>query len=296
MAYVKFWGVRGSIPTPGPTTIRYGGNTPCVELRYSDDQFFILDAGSGIRELGNWLLQQGKPVKSHIFISHMHWDHIQGIPFFTPAYIPGNEFTFYGAHEADKKLEDILSDQMNIINFPIELASMAAKFKFKSLFEDIYTINNIKLETFYLNHPGFALGYKFKINEKNIVYISDNEPYPIQPGSPDSIENPEQVLYVEDNNQRLINYLDGAEIFIHDAQYTPNEYKTKYQWGHSPYDYTVNIALQAQIKNLILFHHDPTHDDDFIDQMVESAKRISWQHGSNMTIIAAREGLQLEIS
>jgi phosphoribosyl 1,2-cyclic phosphodiesterase len=295
MSYVKFWGVRGSIPTPGPSTVRYGGNTPCIELRYSEDQFFILDAGSGLREFGNWLLKEGKPITSHIFISHLHWDHIQGIPFFTPAYIPGNEFTFYGAHEAGKDLGAILADQMNVINFPVELDMMASKFNFKALYEDKYTINDIEIETFYLNHPGFALGYKFNINGKNIIYISDNEPYPVQPSSPKSVENPDKILIVEDNNQRLINYISNAEIFIHDAQYTPGEYKTKYQWGHSPYDYTVNIALQAQVKNLVLFHHDPVHDDDFIDQILESAKRISWQHGSNMNIFAAKEGMHLDI-
>jgi phosphoribosyl 1,2-cyclic phosphodiesterase len=296
MPYVKFWGVRGSIPTPGPSTIRYGGNTPCVELRYNADQFFILDAGSGIREFGQWLLKSGKPVKSHVFISHMHWDHIQGIPFFTPAYIPGNEFTFYGAQEAGKDLSAILADQMNIINFPIEFKDMGSKLNFVALNENTFSVDTIEIETIYLNHPGFALGYKFKVKDTTIIYISDNEPYPVQPPSPGNLENPDQMVLIEDNNQRLVNYIKKADIFIHDAQYTPKEYKTKYQWGHSPYDYTVNIALQAQVETLVLFHHDPAHDDDFIDTILESAKRISWQHGSNMNILAAQEGMQLDFT
>jgi phosphoribosyl 1,2-cyclic phosphodiesterase len=295
MAYLKFWGVRGSIPTPGPTTLRYGGNTPCVELNYDGDNFFILDAGSGIRAFGQHLMGRGKPVKSHIFISHMHWDHIQGIPFFVPAFIPGNEFVFHGAQEADVKLEDILADQMNPVNFPVQIDEMASKFKFQEMYEGSYTIEGIKTEAMYLNHPGYALGYKFLINKKPVVYVSDNEPYPVHPNTSKESDNPTGNKLIEDNNQRMINFARDAHIFIHDAQYTPEEYKSKYQWGHSPYDYTVKIALEAGVNTLVLFHHDPVHDDDFIDGMVDSAKKISWQAGSNMKIIGAREGLELPL-
>ena len=295
MAYVKFWGVRGSIPTPGPQTNRYGGNTPCLELNYDGDNFFILDAGSGIRVFGQYLMTLGKPVKSHIFISHMHWDHIQGIPFFVPAFIPGNEFVFHGAQEADLKLEDILADQMNPVNFPVQIDEMASKFIFQEMYAGEYTIESIKIETMYLNHPGYALGYKFYINNKAIVYISDNEPYPIYPNTTQDTDNPNEIKIVEDNNQRLISFARDAYIFIHDAQYTPEEYKTKYQWGHSPYDYTVKVALEASVKTLVLFHHDPVHDDDFVDNMVDSAKKISWQAGSNMIILGAKEGLELSL-
>ena len=140
MRYIKFWGVRGSIPTPGPSTMRYGGNTPCVELKYNSENIFILDAGSGIRELGQHLMKQNKPIVSNIFISHLHWDHIQGIPFFIPAYIPGNEFTIHGAEEADIKLSDIFHQQMNKINFPIQFDELLAKFKFHPLYEGKYNV------------------------------------------------------------------------------------------------------------------------------------------------------------
>ncbi len=295
MAYIKFWGVRGSIPTPGPQTSRYGGNTPCLELNYDDENFFILDAGSGIRALGQHLMTLGKPIKSHVFISHMHWDHIQGIPFFVPAYIPGNEFVFHGAQEADLKLEDILSDQMNPVNFPVQIDEMASKFRFEEMYEGEYTIEGIKIETLYLNHPGYALGYKFYINDKAVIYISDNEPYAVYPNASQDSDDPNEIKIVEDNNQRLINFAKDAYIFIHDAQYTPEEYKTKYQWGHSPYDYTVKVALAATVNTLVIFHHDPVHDDDFIDNMIDSAKKISWQAGSNMKIIGAKEGLELSL-
>jgi len=295
MAYIKFWGVRGSIPTPGPSTSRYGGNTPCVELNYSGDKFFILDAGSGIRELGQHLLKLGKPVQSHIFISHMHWDHIQGIPFFVPAYIPGNHFIFHGAQEADLTLEDILAEQMNPVNFPVQIDEMSSKFEFEPMYEGNYTFDGIKVESMYLNHPGYALGYKFYISGKSIIYISDNEPYPAHPKVSLDTDNPDEIVFVEDSNQRLINFAKDVDFFIHDAQYTPEEYKTKLQWGHSPYDYTVKVALAAKVKNLILFHHDPLHDDAFIDEMIDSAKKISWQEGSSMRVLGAQEGLQISL-
>lgn len=295
MAFLRFWGVRGSIPTPGPSTSRYGGNTPCIQLQYSEDDFFILDAGSGIRALGQYLVKIGKPIKSHIFISHMHWDHIQGIPFFVPAFIPGNEFTFHGAQEADMKLEDILADQMNPVNFPVQIDEMSSEFKFHEMYEGTYHVEGLKVETLYLNHPGYALGYKFHVLGKRVVYVSDNEPYPVYPDVTSDAHDAKETVFVEDNNHRIIDFARDADIFIHDAQYTPEEYKTKYQWGHSPFDYTVKISLQAGVKLLVLFHHDPLHDDDFIDSMVDAAKKISWQEGSSMKIIGAKEGMELSL-
>jgi len=281
MAYIKFWGVRGSIPTPGPTTVRYGGNTPCVELRLSEDKFFILDAGSGLRELGVYLTKLGKPVKSHIFISHMHWDHIQGIPFFVPALIPGNEFIFYGAEDADSSLQEILENQMNHVNFPIEMKDMASKLNFKALQEDTYEIDSVKFETF--------LGFKFYVNGKSLVYISDNEPYPT---NNETIENDDQD-FVEDSNEKLVEFVKKADILIHDAQYTPEEYESRYQWGHSPYNFTVDIALKAKVKKLVIFHHDPLHDDNFVDEMIVKAQEIARSAKSDLEIIGAREGLQI---
>ena len=147
----------------------------------------------------------------------------------------------------------------------------------------------------YLNHPGYALGYKFYINDKAIIYISDNEPYPVHPNTSQESDTPDNQKLVEDNNQKLINFVRDAFILIHDAQYTPEEYKTKYQWGHSPYDYTVKIALEAQVQSLVLFHPAPVHHDHFVEPLVYAAKKISWQAGSNMKIIGAREGMELSL-
>jgi phosphoribosyl 1,2-cyclic phosphodiesterase len=225
----------------------------------------------------------------------MHWDHIQGIPFFVPAYIPGNQFVFHGAQEADLSLEDILADQMNPVNFPVQITEMSSKFEFEPMYEGEYKFEGIKVEAMYLNHPGYALGYKFYINDKTVVYISDNEPYPVHPETTQDTDNPEQTLFVEDSNQRLLNFAKDVDVFIHDAQYTPDEYKTKVQWGHSPYDYTVKVALGAKVKTLVLFHHDPLHDDAFVDSIVEASKKISWQAGSNMRIMGAEEGLEIPL-
>lgn len=288
MAKIRFWGVRGSIPTPGPTTLRYGGNTSCVELRHRD-KLFILDAGSGLRLLGQQLLRESGPVKASIVISHMHWDHIQGIPFFTPAYIPDNEFVFYGAEDSERDLNTIIADQMDPTYFPIELGDMASQITFKRLYEGTYMIDETRMDTIYLNHPGNALGYKFYLDDKIIVYISDNEPFV----DPATIESDDDLIG-ENGNEKLIDFIRDADLLIHDAQYTPDEYKNKQTWGHSPYDYTTQIALEANVKHLILYHHDPLHSDEQIDEILEKSKELVKQNNKRLHIDAASEGRIIE--
>jgi len=288
MAYIKFWGVRGSIPTPGPSTVRYGGNTPCIEMRLSDDKFFILDAGSGLRELGLNLLKSGKNLQAHLFISHMHWDHIQGIPFFVPALLPGNEFIFHGAEDPSKSLKDILENQMNPINFPITMEQMASNLNYEAFDIGTYEIEGIKIETMKLNHPGNALGYKFYVNGKTVVYISDNEPKPEE-------YDPENSRIIE-FNETLLNFTKDADLLINDAQYTPEEFKTRVTWGHSPYDFTVSLALASNVKKLVIFHHDPVHNDEFVDDMIIAAKKIAETAESNLEIIGAKEGLEIQLT
>lgn len=287
MAYLKFWGVRGSIPTPGPSTVRYGGNTPCIELRFNDDKFFILDAGSGLRELGLNLLKSGNNLHAHLFISHMHWDHIQGIPFFVPALLPGNEFVFHGADDPGKSLKEILEVQMNPINFPITMEQMASNLNYEALDVGTYQVEGIQIETMKLNHPGNALGYKFFVEGKTIVYISDNEP---QNGEYD-IENERVLRY----NNELLDFTNEADVLIHDAQYTPEEFKTRVTWGHSPYNYTVNLALTSNVKKLVIFHHDPVHNDEFVDDMILACKRMAATAESELEIVGANEGLEINL-
>jgi phosphoribosyl 1,2-cyclic phosphodiesterase len=288
MAYIKFWGVRGSIPTPGPATVRYGGNTSCVELR-DGDQLWILDAGSGIRDLGNALLKEKKPVQAKIFLTHTHWDHIQGFPFFTPAYIPGNEFTIHAARDTEMQLKDLIAGQMNPTYFPVELSDMGSILKYRELSEGSYKLDDLRLDTLYVNHPGNTLAYKFFLKSKTVIYISDNEPF-----EPALAENETEVLG-EDGNRKFIEFLRAADILIHDAQYTPEEYAKHKTWGHSPYTYPVDIAGQAGIRHLVLFHHDPLHDDDFIDDMLEKTRLYALSRHIELRITAAREGLKIDL-
>lgn len=290
MATVTFWGVRGSIPTPGKSTLKYGGNTSCVEVRH-EDKLFILDAGSGIRELGLDLLKNQKPVHASIFISHVHWDHIQGIPFFTPAYIPGNNFVFYGAEEPEKDLFTIFRDQMDLTYFPIELQDMSGKLDFRPIYEGSYTIQDIRVDTLFINHPGNALGYKFHFGDRILVYISDNEPFP---GYGEEMDT--KIEYIGENgDEKLIQFIKGAHLLIHDAQYTPEEYEKKKTWGHSPYTYTVDLALRGEIKHLVLYHHDPMHDDTFVDRILKEARNIAGSRSHALQINAAMEGMKLDI-
>lgn len=289
MVSIKFWGVRGSIPTPGPSTVKYGGNTSCLEVR-SEDKLFILDAGSGLRALGNSLLKRGGKIQASILISHMHWDHIQGIPFFPPAFIPGNSFVFYGAQEPDTGLGDIIAHQMDPTYFPIQMSDMASKLEFINLNEGKHYINGQLVETIYVNHPGYAFGYKIHFKDKSIVYISDNEPFAI----PAQAEGKDSVIG-EDGNQKLVEFIRGADLLIHDAQYTPEEYTSHKTWGHSPYTYTVDIALKASVGQLVLFHHDPLHDDDMIDEILAKAEDIIKENGAILPVSAAREGNEIKL-
>ncbi len=287
MVRLKFWGVRGSIPTPGPTTVRYGGNTACVELQLGE-RLFILDAGSGIRALGQELLKRKSPMEAHVFISHTHWDHIQGIPFFTPAYIPGNHIVFHGANEVNKALEKMIADQMDSTYFPVEMDDMGAKLDFQAFSEGKYQVDGIRVETMYVNHPGNSLGYKFRFEGKTLVYISDNEPFQAAPAG-------EEGWIGEDGNLKLIEFISGADVLIHDAQYTPEEYEKHVTWGHSPFTYTVELAVEAGVKNLFLFHHDPLHNDDTIDAILEAARSLAKKSKVKLEVSAAKEGSAIEL-
>ena len=174
---VKFWGTRGSVPTPGKETVRYGGNTPCLEVRLHKGNLVILDAGSGIRGLGDALMATGESVKAYIAISHPHWDHIHGFPFFKPLYISGNEFTIIGAQSPKLHLRQMISDQMDKTYFPIQLNELKAKIKFHPVTEESIPIFDATLVSLFVNHPAFALGYRINVGGHSLVYISDNEPF-----------------------------------------------------------------------------------------------------------------------
>lgn len=248
--FIYFWGVRGSVATPGKETVHYGGNTSCVEMRVGGKRL-IFDGGTGLRLLGTSLMSQ-LPVEAHLFFSHSHWDHIQGFPFFVPAFIPGNRFHVYGAVAPNgATMKQRLSDQMLHPNFPIPLQGMRSELKFYDLHPgDVVTIDDITIETAHLNHPSEALGYRVTWQGHTAVYCTDTEHYP------DRLD--ENVLSLARN----------ADIFIYDATYTDEEYHhpvtSKVGWGHSTWQEGIKVAKAAGVKHLVIFHHDPAHDDEFL--------------------------------
>lgn len=269
----RFWGVRGSIPTPGPRTVRYGGNTACIEIRAGGHRL-IFDGGTGLRSLGQTILRVGKPVTAHIFLTHMHWDHIQGIPFFTPAFMPGNRFEFYGEPKGDRTLRSILEQQMNDPNFPVPLSIMSSDLAFHAIGagEHIEIAPGLTVQTAALNHPNGCLALKCTFNGRSLVYATDTEHEPDGPPAPG-----------------LVEFAQGAEVLIHDAMYTTAEYHGgKQGWGHSTYEAAVEVAQAANVKRLYFFHHDPLHDDAFLDARLAEAR--AGLVGSPLIVEMAREG------
>ena len=297
---LKFWGVRGSIPTPGKHTVRYGGNTPCLELRLDDDSLVIFDAGTGIRNFGDDLINKGESVNGYLLISHPHWDHIQGFPFFKPAFISGNELTIYGTERPEKSLSEIISEQMNRIYFPVQLHELKAKLNFRPIQEEgEIKIRDCVVKTLYVNHPGFTIGYRLEYNGKTLVYISDNEPYDREVAA--SLSNFEPAVKAKfeskkgDPNQRVFDFCEGADVLLHDATYTPEEYIDRVGWGHSHYLFTLRVAAEANVKRLYLFHHEPNHSDDKVDDILKKCKKEVKTRGYRFECEAAAENMVISI-
>ena len=295
---LKFWGTRGSIPTPGEGTVRYGGNTPCVEVRLNNDNLVIFDAGTGIRGLGDALIAAGASVKAYLIITHPHWDHIHGFPFFKPAFISGNELTIIGAQSRDVTLRQMISYQMDKVYFPIQLNELNAKISFHPIKEETIPIFGATLSAIYVNHPAFALGYRLSVGGHSLVYISDNEPFDREVAR--SLKNVDKIVvakYMEvkgDPNQRIFDFARGADVLIHDSTYTPEEYVNHVGWGHSHYLFSLKIADEAAVKKLVLFHHDQTHTDDKIDEIVQKCAKEIRTRNYDFECIAAAEGMELD--
>jgi phosphoribosyl 1,2-cyclic phosphodiesterase len=290
--FVKFWGTRGSIPTPSSWTRVYGGNTPCVEVRF-DETVFICDAGSGIRELGKDLLaRKPAPTKLHLFISHTHWDHIQGFPFFAPVYAPATEIRVYGRQGDVNSPYQLLSGQMSSDYFPVSFKDLGASIVDDHLDNGQKKIDGVLVRSFPLNHPGGCVGYCFEKEGRKIVYATDVE-LEIAPGDvfPD-LENSGPLRRFP---EALVHEIEGADLLIFDAQYDDKEYATKVKWGHSSCYSATDLAVQAKVKSLALFHHDPESTDRAVDEKVELCRHRALCHGSELTIMAAREGVELKL-
>ena len=290
---VTFWGTRGSVPTPGPTTVRYGGNTSCVEVRTAADTLFVLDSGTGIRELGIDLLRRPGPVAGHIFLGHTHWDHISGFPFFTPAFIPGNRFTIYGARDLDRSLQDVLAGQMHYTYFPVPLGDLRADIEFQELDEGEFTVADTTVRTHYLNHTAVCMGYRLEADGRSVAYVTDHEPYGLSlvrtGASEPEVGRGLRSGFIHGGDKRLIDFVRGADLLIMDSQYTPEEYPARRGWGHGSTDYVTDLAIEAGVRRLAIFHHEPTHPDDQIDQMVAFCQDRAAEVSSSLEIFAACE-------
>lgn len=290
---LRFWGVRGSIPSPGPETVRYGGNTSCVEVR-AEGEVVILDAGSGIRPMGLALAKEFKsqPLELTLLITHTHWDHIQGFPFFVPAYNPKNTVRVLGYEGASRSLQETLSGQMESPYFPIGLKEMPGNIIFTELRNLNFEIGKVRVQATYVNHPGVCVGYRLFTRGGSITYIPDNEQYTrLKSGS--AASTPESVEYARQQDQKLVDFIMNSDVLIVDSQYDAQEYAAHVGWGHSCVDDSVTLAIRAGVKYLYLFHHDPTHDDAKIASMVKHARALAAEQGGNLQIDAAREGLEV---
>ena len=269
---VKFWGVRGSTPTPQAENLRYGGNTSCVEVRFGD-HLYVFDCGTGFRTLGQQLNSEanGKPIAAHIFVSHFHWDHIQGIPFFRPLYENGqNRFIFHSSRRT-RSLQRVMEEQMASPYFPVDTSEMKAQRNFYDIEEGHTQFDDdASVRAMWLNHPQGCMGFRLETKEGVLVYATDNEP-----GDP-----------VFDKNVRKL--AAGADVLIYDAQYLPEEYMARKQgWGHSHWREAVNVVMESGARELILFHHDPDHSDDCIDSVVAQAREYYPR------VRAASEGMEI---
>jgi phosphoribosyl 1,2-cyclic phosphodiesterase len=284
---VRFWGTRGSIPTPGPHTTRYGGNTACISIAGIEGRLLVLDAGSGLRPLGHELMgRQNGPITADILLSHTHWDHIQGLPFFKPLSASGNSFCVYGAAQGGVPLEQILRRQMDPMVFPVPLEAFAAGIQVTEIEEGALALRDFNINAFRLRHPGTTLGFRVTpaTGGRDLAYLTDNElgtggAYPVP----------------KDWRARLVKFLDGIDTLIHDAMYSDQIIHARGGWGHSTPKQAVDLAAEAGARKLLLFHHEPEHGDDALDASVADTRDYARQVAPKLIIEAAAEGVSFSL-
>lgn len=267
---VKLWGVRGSIACPSANHIVYGGNTSCIQVT-ANNQHIILDAGTGIRGLGKVLAAEGVQ-QSTLLLTHTHWDHINGFPFFAPAFMKGHECSVYAGHLDNMSVRDVMAEQMRGPMFPVPLDALQATLRFVDFaVGEVLQIGGIRIRTAPLRHPNGATGYRLEYNDKSVCYVTDTEHVP---GKPDRV---------------ILNLIDGADLVIYDSTYTDDEFPSRVGWGHSTWQEAVRLARQADVKRVVLFHHDPDHDDTFMAKVEAEAKAL-WEN-----TIVARDNMVLSV-
>ncbi len=304
---VKFWGVRGSIACPGPDTVHFGGNTACLEISFSDlDRRIIIDAGSGIRLLGHEIVKKinkSESFKSDIFITHTHWDHIMGFPFFDPIYREGTELNIYGpvTYEEDT-LEQVVGDQLRYRYFPVLHSDLAAKLHYFQIGEtEIDLGDGITVKTKFLNHTLLCLGYRFEYKGKSICTAFDTEPFRNLFAADQDSTDFDPELFAEgervtqEENQKLVDFFQSSDILVHDAQYTQSEYTSSKQgWGHAYFEHAIKTAKDSRVGKLFFFHHDPYRTDKELLHL-ETEFGNSMENKSGPELIMAREGSEISL-
>ncbi len=288
---VRFWGTRGSLPKPGPMTLRYGGNTSCVEVLSDDGTLVVLDCGSGIHDLGLALVRaRDGPMHGHLLVGHAHWDHIQGLPFFAPLFSDADRWDLYAPGGRIQQLEASLGNLMSYDHHPITLQSLEAQVGLHDLTEGEFTIGGIRVITQFLHHPALTLGYRLEADGAVLVYASDHEPHTLHPLAAGPGEPP-----IHHEDQRHVRFLAGADLVIHDSQYTMDDFPAKAGWGHTPMERAVDYASAAGARRLALLHHDPEHDDDTVDAIVHRAAERAANAPHKPDVFAAAEGQSVEL-
>ncbi len=305
MFSVKIWGDRGSMPVPGPDTVIFGGNTSCIEVRCGK-RLIVIDAGSGIRSLGDWLVRndlKNGPIDADVFLTHTHWDHIMGFPMFTPIYVPGTTLRIRGpVNFEDETLEQVIGSQLSYRYWPVRQDELAAKITYQSLKETQLDLGDgVVVRTKYLNHPVLCLGYRIEYEGKAFVTAYDHEPFvnlfPTDPKDPDydAAIAEEGDKAAREENERIESFYRGVDLLIHDTQYSAKEYKAnKIGWGHSSFEYAINAANRSAVKRLLLFHHDPNRSDAELQEL-ELFYQEKIRGKSKLRLDASREGMTINL-
>lgn len=293
---IKFWGVRGSIPVPGPNTARYGGNTTCIEIRTDDNELIILDGGSGIFPLAQTLLGE-MPVTANVFVTHSHWDHIQGLPFFIPIFIPGNRLLLHGAYDfvSGRGVEQVMDVQLQYSFFPIREAEMKASIEYFTLSPgQVVQLGSATVTAVLLNHPVINFGYRIDANGKSVFFTGDHEPYyNIYAPADESFQ--EYQALIEEKEKSIVEVLSGVDVLIADTSYTVEEYPAKKGWGHGTYDSAIALAKKAGTKILYCTHHEPTRSDAALEQEFDKVLARHPRQQGDPEYRLAREGEEIEI-
>jgi phosphoribosyl 1,2-cyclic phosphodiesterase len=291
--HIRFWGTRGSIATPGPDTNHFGGNTSCVELTAARERI-IFDCGTGARQLGAALAAGPEPIRATFLLGHTHWDHIQGFPFFAPFFGRDNAISVYAPKAGLDDLYHVLAGQMEQTYFPVQLEQLPASIVYDELGEGAFEIGAVRVLTQFLHHTSVTLGYRIEAEGCVVVYLADHEPFSEelwtvdgQPGRLESILHP--------GDRRHARFMQGADLVIHDAQYTPEEYPARKNWGHSHFAYVVKLAAAAGVRTLALTHHDPTHNDALLAEIEQRARDLVACLGSPMEVFCAYETCKIEV-